>query len=190
MSNSITNELVYFLKQCNNTISDLAQNNKINEGVTAFKSKLEATSAKDFTLSDLPVTSTLGSIAVTPYTFNFHEIAHQLKWRPSPRTDPNAEVKALSSLNQMLDLGDLVAGLMFMSPNLIYPEHKHPPQEIYFILSGTALWLHGGNEDYQQQKPGDIIYNHPHDMHGMKTENEALLALYFLWGDKTKGYSY
>jgi quercetin dioxygenase-like cupin family protein len=58
------------------------------------------------------------------------------------------------------------------------------------VLSGTASWLYGGHESYREQKPGDIIYNHPGDLHGMKTEKEPLLALYFLWGNKTKGYSY
>ncbi len=190
MSNSINNQLMYFIEQCTNTITDLSDDNTTHEGVAAFKSKLETTKDKVFTPTQLPVISKLKSVAETPFTFNFSEISTQLKWRPSPRTDPNAEVIALSVFNEMLNLGGLVAGLMFMSPNQIYPEHKHPPQEIYFVLSGTASWLYGGNTEYQQQKPGDIIYNHPQDMHGMKTGDEALLALYFLWGDKTQGYSF
>ena len=89
----------------------------------------------------------------------------------------------------MLKLEKIVAGLMFMTPNQIYPEHQHAPQEVYFVLSGTASWLYGGNEEYQQQKPGDVIYNHPHDLHGIKTQDESLLALYFLWGNNAEGYS-
>ncbi len=47
-------------------------------------------------------------------------------------------------------------------------------------LSGTASWLYGGEETYREQQPGDIIYNNPRDLHGIKTQNESLLALYLL----------
>ncbi len=152
--------------------------------------KLDKAISRDFTPTQLPVLTELDSIIESPYTFNFHKIAADLKWRPSPRADFNAQVMALSTINEMLNLGDLVAGLMFMTPNQVYPEHQHAPQELYFVLSGTASWLYGGNEVYKQQQPGDVIYNHPRDLHGMRTQNEYLLALYFLWGNKAKGYSY
>ncbi len=190
MSNSVTNDLAHFLMQCNDAIANQTNDEIIQEGVTEFRLKLKKTSARNFTSKLLPVLTELDNIPESPYTYNFHEIAAKLKWRPSPRADFDAEVMALSTLNEMLNLGDLVAGLMFMTPNQIYPEHKHPPQEVYFVLSGTAWWLYGGEKEYRQQKPGDVIYNHSHDLHGMKTESEPLLALYFLWGNKTKGYSY
>jgi len=190
MNNLVNADLIHFLKQCANAISVQIDDEIIQEGTTEFSLKLDKAIARDFTPTQLPVLTELDSIIESSYTFNFHEIATKLKWRPSPRTDYDAKVMALSTLNEMLDLNGLVAGLMFMTPNQIYPEHKHPPQEVYFVLSGTAWWLHGGRNDYQQQKPGDIIYNHPHDLHGMKTEDEPLLALYFLWGNRTKGYSY
>ena len=190
MSNSVTNDLAHFAKQCLGEISQLAEDEIVQEGVTKFQLKLEQTTGKSFAQTQFPVQSKLDGIAKTPYTFNFHEIAQQLKWRPSPRTDSEAKVIALCSFNEMLKLGDLVAGLMFMTPNQIYPEHKHPPQEVYFVLAGTACWLYGGEKEYRQQKPGDVIYNHSHDLHGMKTQNESLLALYFLWGNKAKVYNY
>jgi len=90
----------------------------------------------------------------------------------------------------MLKLEDLVAGLLLMTPNQTYPEHQHNPQELYFVLSGKALWFYGGKQGYRYQKPGDIIYNNPNDLHGIKTEKEPLLALYLLWGNQAKGYSY
>ena len=190
MSSSITNELIYFAKQCTDIIPELTDNPVTLEGVDAFNVKLAEASAREFSPQQFPVLSELDSIAESPYTFNFHQIASQLKWRPSPRTDSEAKVIALCSFNEMLNLGNVVAGLMFMTPDQIYPEHQHAPQEVYFILSGNASWLYGGNENYFQQKPGDVVYNHPRDMHGMKTESESLLALYFLWGDKAQSYSY
>ncbi len=190
MTHSINNNLVYFLKQCANSIATQTDDEIVRKGVAEFNKKIENSSAKNFAPTQLSVSKELGGIAKTPYSFDFHEIATELKWRPSPRADYDAEVMALCSFNEMLNLGDLVAGLMFMTPNQIYPEHQHAPQEVYFVLSGTASWLYGGEEIYRQQKPGDIIYNHSRDLHGMKTQNESLLALYFLWGNKAKGYSY
>ena len=190
MNDSINSELIHFLKQCTAAISVKTDKEHIQNGINEFNLRLDEAIAKDFESMQLPVLTELDTIARSPYTFNFHEIAHKLKWRPSPRADFDAEVMSLSTLNEMIDLNGLVAGLLFMTPNQIYPEHKHPPQEVYFVLSGTASWLYGGKKEYQQQIPGDVIYNHSGVLHGMKTESEPLLALYFLWGNKTKGYSY
>ena len=190
MNNSIHDDLISFLKKCTDSISSLSKDEHIQEGITKFNSRLKKASNKDFITPEFPVMNKLDSVTESPYLYNFNEIASKLKWRPSPRTDPDAEVIALCSFNEMLNLGDLLAGFMFMTPNQIYPEHGHPPQEVYFVLSGTASWLYGGEETYRQQQPGDIIYNNPKDLHGMKTQNEPLLALYFLWGNKTEGYSY
>lgn len=190
MNNSVHNDLIHLLQQCADEISKKILDELVNKGVSEFKLKLANSSSKNFTQQQLPVLTELGGIVESSYTFNFQQIAADLKWRPSPRADFDAKVMALCSINEMLDLGDVVAGLMFMTPNQIYPEHQHAPQEVYFVLSGNASWLYGGNVEYRLQQPGDIIYNHPRDLHGMKTQNESLLALYFLWGDKTKGYSY
>ncbi len=190
MNNSKHDDLLHFLKQCANAISAESQDELILEGTSLLNVRVDNAIQRDFTIPEFPVLDKLKDIIESPYLFNFQEIATNLKWRPSPRTDPDAKVIALSSFNEMLKLGDLVAGFMFMTPNQIYPEHRHPPQEVYFVLSGKASWLYGGNEEYQQQQAGDIIYNHPNDLHGMKTEDEPLLAMYFLWGNKAGGYSF
>ena len=190
MKHSIHDDLIQFSKQCANAISAESSNKLIQDGVTHLNLRLDESIHKDFDLPEFPVLSQLSSVIESPFLFNFDEIAADLKWRPSPRADYDAEVMALSSFNEMLKLGNVVAGLMFMTPNQIYPEHKHAPQEVYFVLSGRASWLYGGNTEYQQQGAGDVVYNHPNDLHGMKTDNEALLAFYFLWGNSAAKYSY
>lgn len=190
MKLSIHDDLIQFSKQCANAISATSTADLIQDGVTHLGSRLDSATPKDFIPPNLPVVSQVKNVTGSPFLFNYDEIAADIKWRPSPRADFDAEVMALCSFNEMLKLGDVVAGLMFMTPNQIYPEHRHSPQEVYFVLSGSASWLYGGNKEYQQQQPGDVIYNHPNDLHGMKTGNEALLAFYFLWGDAAAKYSF
>ena len=100
MNNLVNDDLVHFLKQCVDVISDKKQDEIIQEGTTVFSLKLDKAIARDFTPTQLPVLTELDSIIDSPNTFNFHEIATKLKWRPSPRADFNAEVMALSTLDR------------------------------------------------------------------------------------------
>lgn len=186
----MNNDLVNFLLKCADSILELAEDAVSEEAAIELKAKLQKTKYKEFNTQHYPAIDLLDGISKTPYTFNFDQIATQLKWRSSPRTDFDVECIAISTINEMLNLDGLLAGLMFMSPNQIYPEHQHKPQELYFILSGSALWFHGGKKGYHWRKPGDILYNHPNDKHGIKTEEQSLLALYLLWGNKVENYSY
>lgn len=190
MKNCANKELVRFLVNCTDLISSKTDDKILLDGNAEFLSKLKDPIIKKHEQKQVPVLSKLNMLAKTPYTFNFHDIANELTWRPSPRTDYEANFIALSSINEMLNLGGLVAGFLFMTPNQVYPEHSHNPQEFYFILSGNANWLYGDEKEYKEHKPGDLIYNRPNDLHGIKTENESLLALYLLWGNNVKDYSF
>ena len=170
-----------FLNQCAEAISNKSEDNKSREGATRFIEKLDTAQAKTFSAKTQIVLDDLDAIARSPYTFDFHNIAKSMVWRPSPRTDDNGRLMALSIINDMFDLGDLVAGLLLVSNNQKYPLHQHSPQELYLILSGEADWRYGGSDDYRRLVPGDILYNNPNDIHGVNTNNEALLALYVLW---------
>ncbi len=170
-----------FLNQCAEAISNKADDNYTQEGAARFIEKLDAAQPRTFSAKTQPVLDHLNTIANTPYTFDFHSIAKDMVWRPSPRTDDNGRLMALSIINDMFDLGDLVAGLLLVSSNQKYPLHQHSPQELYLILSGEADWRYGGSEDYKRLVPGDILYNNPNDMHGVNTISESLLALYVLW---------
>lgn len=181
-------DLLYFLNACTASILDKPCDPIIQSGAKAFNAAIDASSPKTFTVNDLPVVLHLNSIYDSPFTFNFQQIATSLQWIPSPRTDYCGKSIALCSFNEMLALKNIVAGLVFMRPNQVYPQHSHSPQELYFILSGNAKWLFGGNTQYKNKTSGDLIYNHPNDIHGIKTENEPLLALYVLWGKSTEKY--
>ncbi len=82
---------------------------------------------------------------------------------------------------QVLQLSDLAATL----EQIAYPEHNHPPPELYLTLSGTAEWRYGGCESYRTVSAGNLLYNNPHDLHGVRAGDTPLLALYLLWHIET-----
>jgi mannose-6-phosphate isomerase-like protein (cupin superfamily) len=73
----------------------------------------------------------------------------------------------------------IACGVLLLGPGIEYPPHSHAAEEIYLPLSGTALWLRGG-EDWRQRRPGELIHHPSGIPHGMRTGVEPLLALY-LW---------
>ncbi len=70
---------------------------------------------------------------------------------------------------------------MLLAPSGAYPEHSHPPQEIYLPIAGGGQWRYGGAERYQLLADDALVYNHPGDRHGALAGDEPLLALYILW---------
>jgi len=103
-----------------------------------------------------------------------------LPWAPSPRVDDGGTGVALLDFGECLDLGTLTVGAMAVGPDNAYPEHDHPPLEMYLVLGGTAWWRHGGADDYVERRAGDLVINHPNDRHGVRTGEDALLAVYVL----------
>ncbi len=67
-------------------------------------------------------------------------------------------------------------GFTLISPNTLYPEHKHPAIEYYKVLSGTADWTLEGVTT--SRSPGDEILHPSNKIHKMETHDETLLALY------------
>jgi quercetin dioxygenase-like cupin family protein len=88
---------------------------------------------------------------------------------------------ALGIVNDARVLGPLTCGLILVAPGAAYPEHAHPPQEIYLPISGRGSWRYGGSGEYRSLHDDSLVYNHPRDLHGTIAGDEPLLALYILW---------
>jgi hypothetical protein len=73
----------------------------------------------------------------------------------------------------------LAAGFLLLGPNTFYPRHRHPAEELYLPLSGTAEWQQGDTV-WRGQEPGTLIHHRSDEPHAMRTAAEPLLALY-LW---------
>jgi mannose-6-phosphate isomerase-like protein (cupin superfamily) len=73
----------------------------------------------------------------------------------------------------------LSCGLLLLGPGIHYPGHRHPAEEIYVPLAGTAEWQRG-REPWTVRLPGAAILHESGEIHAMRTGTEPLLALY-LW---------
>jgi len=182
MNLSAETKLTNVLQQCAQWLHQMiSSDNRIQQGAERLTDSLSRVRAKSYTATTLPVLDSLPQANDTPLAQQLQCIAHELLWIPSPRSSDQGSQMALCPINKMLDLGDVVAGLLYLDSGYSYPEHQHPPQELYLILSGHADWRYGGSSGYVPVAPGKALYNHPMVLHGIKAGATPLLALYVLW---------
>jgi quercetin dioxygenase-like cupin family protein len=73
---------------------------------------------------------------------------------------------------------DVWVGATVLAPNIVYPDHDHPPEEVYIALSAGEWW--NAEMDWTEPGPGGIIYNPPGILHAMRSHAQPMLALWFL----------
>ena len=76
--------------------------------------------------------------------------------------------------------GDMTVGVSLLEPNLVYPEHRHMPEEVYVVMS-KGEWRQG-NKDWFKPNFGDLIYNRSNDYHSMRSNEDPLLTVWLLNG--------
>jgi quercetin dioxygenase-like cupin family protein len=74
---------------------------------------------------------------------------------------------------------DVLVGVSLMAPMLQYPDHQHPPEEVYVTLSAGS-WRQGAGP-WHEPGPGGLVYNEPDVVHAMRSGPEPLLAVWCLW---------
>ena len=90
----------------------------------------------------------------------------------------NAVVAGPTGLERWVDVR---VGISVMAPNIQYPDHRHPPEEVYVVLSPGA-WRQGEGPWFEPGV-GGIVYNPPDILHAMKSGAAPLLAVWCLWED-------
>lgn len=113
----------------------------------------------------------------------FIELSDQLPWYQ--RSAPDFPAFEYGHANAqfigpkgILKREDVIVGVTIMRPGLKYPDHHHPPEEIYIVLS-EGQWR---QEDNPWKTPGlgGYVYN-PHDiLHAMKSAETPLFAIWCL----------
>ncbi|SEJ30517.1 dimethylsulfonioproprionate lyase family protein [Paraburkholderia diazotrophica] len=73
---------------------------------------------------------------------------------------------------------DVQLGITLMLPNTRYPDHSHPPQEAYVLLSPGEFRQCDG--EWIDPGPGGGIYNTPNLLHAMRSRTSPFLALWCL----------
>lgn len=75
--------------------------------------------------------------------------------------------------------GDVRIGVSLLAPQITYPDHRHPPEELYAVLS-PGSWRQD-TRPWHEPGPGGVVYNSPNVVHAMQSTNSPLLAIWCLW---------
>lgn len=114
------------------------------------------------------------------------QLAPDLRWTTRKSVGPTASPGfAEAHANAML-IGpggveareDVWLGLSLMAPGTRYPDHDHPPEEVYLVLSEGAFWQEGA--EWRPRSPGQTVYNPPGIRHAMRAGEAPFLALWCL----------
>jgi len=113
-------------------------------------------------------------------------LAPRLAWRPRPGAEKEGAAFLAGHANAYVvgpgglePRDDVFVGISLMAPGLRYPDHDHPPEEVYISLAGGE-WKKG-DEDWQAPGIGGLVHNPPGIVHAMRTKDEPLLAIWCLW---------
>ncbi len=162
--------------------ADVTSDPRIADGARFFQGRIASAAECRFDARPQPVTATAAGVDDTELARRFAGFADELPWSRSPRWDDGGHERALCVFSEMFELNDVVAGLVYLDAGGTYPEHSHPPQELYLTISGAAEWRFGGAEEFVQMPAGATLYNHPHDRHAIRAGSAPVVAMYVLWG--------
>ena len=73
---------------------------------------------------------------------------------------------------------DVLIGVSLVAPNVRYVDHRHPPEEVYIVMS-EGEWYQEGH-GWHTPGVGGIVYNSSNVVHAMRAGAEALLAVWLL----------
>lgn len=74
---------------------------------------------------------------------------------------------------------DVRIGVSLVAPGIDYPRHRHPPEELYVVLS-PGRWMQSDNP-LALKRSGDLVHNPPNVWHSMQAVDVPLLAIWCLW---------
>jgi len=157
------------------------------EGARVFQRAVSSTAAQAVELTEIGALNMLASVdtaaAINPHVAVMAiQAAAEIPWIPTPRMDQDdGSQVGLGLIDAVRDFGDVVCGMMLLTPGASYPLHNHAPQEVYLPITGTGQWRYGGAEDFVQLGPDTLVYNNPNDLHSAIAAESPELALYFLW---------
>lgn len=75
---------------------------------------------------------------------------------------------------------DVWLGVSLVAPHVRYPDHTHPPDETYLVLS-EGEFRHG-DSGWFAPGVGGSLYNEPGISHAMRTDDKPMFAMWALWG--------
>ena len=123
---------------------------------------------------------------ISPLAEAFEALTPELRWRRRPGSEAggkafhdghaNADIVGPMGLEQR---SDVWFGASLVAPNVQYVDHRHPPEEVYVVMS-EGEWYREGR-GWHTPGVGGVVYNPPNVVHSMRAGPRALLALWLLW---------
>ena len=121
---------------------------------------------------------------LSPLAAALRGLAPELLWRQRSNDDPvfmksHANAALVGPEPEALEQrSDVRVGISLVAPGITYPVHRHPPEEVYIVLS-DGDWRQE-NGPWHTPGVGGIVYN-PHDIvHAMRSGHSPLLAIWCL----------
>lgn len=113
----------------------------------------------------------------------FMSIAPALPWARSHRASaaPLAETYAGALIvgpGGAVESDQLQIGVSLMAPGITFPDHQHPPEEVYIALS-PGEWRQNA-DPWVEPGIGGLIYNPPNIVHAMRSGEAPFLAIWCL----------
>lgn len=125
-----------------------------------------------------------------PLIAAFATIEPDLEWKPRNSSGSSASANfATSHANAMVagpggleERDDLWLGVSLLAPHVRYPDHTHPPEETYLVLSEGDFMQ--GADNWFTPGIGGSFYNPPGVLHAMRSGETPLLAIWALLPDQ------
>lgn len=116
----------------------------------------------------------------------FLAIEPQVHWRTRTGDRANASATFEAGHANAMIVGpggieprtDVWLGASLLAPNVRYPDHTHPPEETYLVLSAGEFSQNDG--DWFAPGIGGSFYNPPGILHAMKSGPAPLFAFWLL----------
>ncbi|THK38997.1 transcriptional regulator [Ensifer sp. MPMI2T] len=120
----------------------------------------------------------------------FKAIEPLLEWRRRSNYDSSASDNFHDGHANAMIIGprgleertDVWIGITLMAPHVRYPDHNHPPEEVYLALSDGAFRQADG--PWFRPGFGGSFYNEPGIKHAMRSFEKPFLAFWALLADR------
>ena len=137
-------------------------------------------------LPDALSNATRGSSAIRTLSEALGGLAPELSWQRRVNAETQGERFYNGHANTIVvgpdgleQRSDILIGVSLVAPDVWYPEHNHPPEEVYVVMS-EGEWY---REEAGWYTPGmgSVVYHQPWITHAMRSGSRPLLAVWCLW---------
>ncbi len=137
-------------------------------------------------LDDVCAPEAFSDLSLRKLAAAFRAIEPSLNWylRGGDQTGANAAYATGHANAMIIGPGGLVRhksvwlGVSLLAPDVRYPDHNHPPEETYLVLSEGDFYQAG--RDWFTPGIGGTFYNPPGILHAMRSGRTPLLAMWAL----------